>query len=146
MPTLGRRSREALATCSPNLQLVVKLVVQHYDLTVLVGHRSRAEQEAAFRAGHSKLRWPDSLHNRMPSAAVDIAPYPIDWRDLDRFYHLAGRVLGVADHLAIPLRWGGDWDGDRDFKDQTFHDLGHFEDLEFSRQPVGPIEERSVTA
>ena len=39
--------------------------------------------------------------------------------------------MGLAKAMSIPLRWGGDWDGDtllsgRD-PDQTFDDLVHFE-------------------
>ena len=39
----------------------------------------------------------------------------------------AGYVQGVAEQLGIKIRWGGDWDSDFDFKDQTFNDLVHFE-------------------
>jgi peptidoglycan L-alanyl-D-glutamate endopeptidase CwlK len=31
---------------------------------------------------------------------------------------------GMIEHH---IRWGGDWDGDQDFRDQTFDDLAHFE-------------------
>jgi peptidoglycan L-alanyl-D-glutamate endopeptidase CwlK len=58
-----------------------------------------------------------------------VAPYPIDWNDTKRFYHFAGFVLGVAksSKIAIPIRWGGDWDSDNDLNDQTFMDLVHWE-------------------
>ncbi len=59
--------------------------------------------------------------------AVDIAPYPIDWKDHKRFYYLAGIVKGVASQMGIKVRWGGDWDSDNDLNDQSFMDLGHFE-------------------
>ena len=36
-------------------------------------------------------------------------------------------MLGTARGLFIPLRWGGDWDMDHNFKDQKFDDLCHFE-------------------
>lgn len=44
-----------------------------------------------------------------------------------RWYYMGGYVAGVADQLGTPVRWGGDWDGDEDFSDQTFDDLVHFE-------------------
>ena len=59
--------------------------------------------------------------------ALDVCPYPIDWNDKDRFYNFAGLVKGIAISMDIKIRWGGDWDGDNDLKDQTFFDLPHFE-------------------
>lgn len=85
--------------------------------------------------------------------AVDVAPFPLEWpeqtkqwkqltatlspaqlalvtlfaKDLARWYYFAGYVLGVADHMGIPLRHGGDWNGNREIADQTFDDLPHFE-------------------
>ena len=77
--------------------------------------------------GKSKLKFPSGKHNSLPSTAVDIAPYPIVWSDHDKFRALANRVIGIGLALGIKLRWGGDWDGDLSFKDQTFHDLPHLE-------------------
>lgn len=47
--------------------------------------------------------------------------------DLARWYYFGGYVCGVASELGIPVRWGGDWNGNRKVDDQTFHDLPHFE-------------------
>jgi hypothetical protein len=58
---------------------------------------------------------------------VDVAPYPIRWEDYEKFYWFGGYVKGVADSLGLEIRWGGDWDGDGDFKDQTLVDLVHWE-------------------
>lgn len=77
--------------------------------------------------GRSKTKWPDSKHNSNPSMGIDVAPYPIDWNDIKRFYHFGGFVQSRAESLGIKLRWGGDWDSDRDLNDQTFMDLVHFE-------------------
>lgn len=74
-----------------------------------------------------------STHNYWPSRGVDLAPYPIDWNNHEktraRFYVLAGVIKAVAFFLRVPIRWGGDWDGDMDFHDQDFDDLGHFEEV-----------------
>ena len=127
MPKFSNRSLERLATCHPDLQRLFREVIRHVDCSILVGHRDRAAQEAAVEAGHSQLGWPRSLHNREPSLAVDVAPWPIDWADLERFRAFGGFVLGVASQMGIPLRWGGDWDGDWSFRDQQLIDLPHFE-------------------
>jgi len=62
----------------------------------------------------------------LPAVAI-VCPYPIDWTDTDRFYYFAGHVMAVAAFLGVNLRYGGDWDGDKDLKDNTFNDLCHFE-------------------
>ncbi len=131
MKKYSERSRTNLATCHSELQrLFYKVLAYDYDHTIIEGHRKQAEQDEAFRTGRSKLQWPLSKHNREPSLAVDVAPYPIDWNDIDRFYHFAGFVMGVAACLGINVRWGGDWDRDLEFGDQTFFDLPHWELVE----------------
>lgn len=127
MPTFSETSRARLLTCHPHLQAVFNKVIQLRDCTILCGHRGQAEQDEALRTGKSKLAWPKSKHNALPSRAVDAAPYPLDWNDADRFRVFGGFVLGVSASMGIPLRWGGDWDGDMTNKDQPFHDLPHFE-------------------
>lgn len=130
MPALSRASIEKLKTCHPKLQDIVFDVANDIDLTVICGVRSEAEQNKAFLEGRSKTQYPNSKHNKLPSLAVDIAPYPIDWNDLRRFYLLGGYVLATAKRLGIKVRWGGDWNGNLDIKDQNFHDLPHIELVE----------------
>ncbi len=127
MPSYGARSRANLAEAHPALQAVFNAVIPHFDHAVIEGHRGQAEQDAAFHSGKSKLRFPQSKHNRTPSLAIDACPWPVDWNDHRRFYLFAGFVLATAAALGVRLRWGGDWDGDLAWKDQSFHDLPHFE-------------------
>ena len=51
-------------------------------------------------------------------------------KNLARFYFFGGFVLGLAVSLGIKIRWGGDWDSDREILDQNFDDLPHFERLD----------------
>jgi peptidoglycan L-alanyl-D-glutamate endopeptidase CwlK len=102
--------------------------IKHFDFSILSGHRSRATQDMYLRLGVSKRK--NSLHLKEPSLAVDIAPWPIDWKDEERFRYLAGWIMAIATMSNIKLRWGGDWDRDTDLHDQTFFDLGHFEIVE----------------
>ena len=127
MPRFSNRSKEALATCHPDLRRVMNEAIKYIDFSVLEGHRGQAAQDLAFRQGLSKLRWPNGRHNSKPSRAVDIAPYPIVWADTERFVLFAGFILGIASTLGIKLRWGGDWDTDWQVKDEKFRDYGHFE-------------------
>jgi len=130
MYSFSANSRQRLETCDDRLQRVLTEAIKHIDFTVVCGHRTKEEQNLAFNTGKSKLQFPRSRHNSYPSKAVDIAPYPIDWSNRERFYFLAGIVLGIAASMGIKLRYGGDWDGDGDITDNTFDDLVHFEIVE----------------
>lgn len=127
MPAFGARSLRSLSTAHPDLQRLFAAVVEHYDCTVTEGHREQAAQDAAFASGASRVRWPHGKHNSIPSRAVDVYPYPVNFKQRERFYHFAGFVQGMAAAMGISIRWGGDWDGDRDIYDQSFYDLPHFE-------------------
>lgn len=127
VPSYSNSSRNKLATCNHRLRKVFNEVIKTYDCTILEGFRDQETQDEYYRTGKSKLQWPKGKHNKQPSRAVDVAPYPIDWNDTKRFYHFAGYVMGIAESMDVKLRWGGDWDGDLDLNDQTFMDLVHFE-------------------
>lgn len=127
MPKLSKLSKERLSTCDVRLQEICNEVIKHIDFTVLIGYRDQKDQDLAFKNGTSKLKWPNSKHNSFPSKAVDIAPYPIDWHNRDRFCLLAGWMLCTAKQKGIKLRWGGDWNRNYNPKDETFQDFPHFE-------------------
>jgi peptidoglycan LD-endopeptidase CwlK len=130
MPEFGERSKNNLATCHQDLQKLFNEVIKYFDCAVTCGHRGKEEQDKAFHDGLSKLQFPDSKHNKKPSLAADVVPYPIDWSDTERFYMFVGAVRGIAAMLNIPIHCGADWDGDMEIKDQNFHDLPHFELIE----------------
>ena len=127
MPRFGSRSKKRLATCDDRLQGLFKEVVKHFDCSVIIGHRGEKDQNKAFDEGKSKVRYPKGKHNSNPSTAVDVAPYPIDWEDRERFIYFAGFVKGIATEMGISLRWGGDWNNDTQLSDNKFDDLVHFE-------------------
>ena len=121
------KSFSNLVTCDPRLQLVFKEVIKYRDCTILAGYRDQVTQNELFRQGRSQVEWPDGKHNQSPSEAIDVAPYPIDWNDIDRFHYFGGFVMGVAESCGVGLRWGGDWDMDGQVNDNRFDDLVHFE-------------------
>lgn len=127
MANFSLLSQQRLGECHPDLQRLFNEVIRHRDCTVICGHRREVEQDEAFESGKSKVEWPNSKHNKYPSMAVDVVPYPIDWNDRSAFYLFAGFVIGIAKGMGINLRCGADWDGDGKVKDQNFHDLPHFE-------------------
>ena len=127
MSSFSHISKFRLETCDIRLQKLFEEVVKTWDCSILCGHRSKKDQDEAYRSGKSKLKYPESKHNTFPSMAVDVAPYPIDWNDLGSFYMFAGYVMRVAEEQGIKIRYGGDWDGDKKTADQHFNDLPHFE-------------------
>ena len=127
MPKFGRKSKERLNTCENNLQKVFNEVIKHVDCSVLEGHREKDRQNKLFEEGKTKVKYPDGRHNRQPSSAVDVTPYPVDWKDRERQTLFAGFVIGVASQMGINLRWGGDWDQDFQVVDNRFDDFPHFE-------------------
>lgn len=127
MPSFGKRSLRILDTCHPDIQMIMNEIIKVTDITIISGHRGEAEQTAIYNGGHSKTAWPKSKHNNQPSHAVDIAPYPIDWSDAERFIYVAGMVIFCARYHNIKMRWGGDWSMDDMQTKNKFKDWGHFE-------------------
>lgn len=130
MPKFGRQSNKKLDQCHEKLQTLFKAVVDHFDCSIICGFRDEENQNKFFELRKTKLRFPFSKHNKNPSMAVDVAPYPIDWADKERFYYFGGFVMGMAASMGIKIRYGGDWNQDNQVKDQEFRDLVHFEFIE----------------
>jgi len=127
MANFSKKSLNKLSTCRQELQDIFREVIKVYDCSILEGHRGQELQDKYFNEGKSKIKWPNGKHNKIPSEAVDVAPYPIDWNDSNRFFFLAGLVKGIASQMGHKIRWGRNWDSDNDFNDQTFNDSPHFE-------------------
>lgn len=114
----SKLSLKRIAECEEPLQRIALELIKEMDVTVLCGHRGKAEQDEAFRTKRSKLKWPKSKHNSTPSRAIDIAPWPISWSNLHKFEEMCDRIAAIAKRLKIPIRQG------RDF---SFHDYPHTE-------------------
>ena len=127
MPKFGKKSKERLATCDEKLQKIFNEVIKYVDCSVLEGNRNEERQNKLYDEGKTKVKFPNGRHNRYPSKAVDVTPYPVDWKDRERQTLFAGFVLGVASQMGIKVRWGGDWDQDFEVQDNKFDDFPHFE-------------------
>jgi len=135
VPRFGKRSKERLNGIDSRLINVLNEVVKYFDITVIEGLRSEKRQNELLAQGKSKTKFSKHLEGK----AVDIAPYPIDWKARDDFHYLGGFVLGIAAKMGVNVRWGGDWSSpslDKDVmrgaeqrttKDNGFDDLVHFE-------------------
>ena len=128
---LGTRSLKELDTCHPALQKIAHLAIKRtkVDFGVLEGYRGKAKQNAAVASGNSKVTYPNGKHNKSPSEAFDIGVFvngKLTWQK-EYYYYVAGVMQACAFELGIDIRFGGDWDGDGDFGDNKFNDIGHFE-------------------
>jgi len=141
MNHFSKRSKKNLSSCHEDIRIVLNEVIKEYDFSVLHGHRTIDEQMELFKQGREfkdgvwvvdpkkVVTYKDgtinkSKHNEYPSVAVDIAPYPIDWEDENRFLILSDEILRTAMFLfndgkiSHRMIWGGNW---------KMKDLLHFE-------------------
>lgn len=124
MPSFSNRSRQNLGQLHPLLQKLLNEAIKETDFTILDAQRGRAEQEKAFREGHSKVHFGQSAHNYAPAIACDIVPYPFElhgknvWDDGPRWKFLQlAVILPIAKRLQISIRQGIDWNGDGNIAD-----------------------------
>lgn len=130
MYRFGKRSRARLKGVDSRLVNVLNELIKVMDVTIIEGVRSAETQNKYFKDGKSKLDGINKKSNHQLGKAVDLAPYPINWKESNRFYYMGGMVRGIAKQLNLKIRWGGDWDSDGETKDQTFMDLVHIEILD----------------
>lgn len=163
---LGKKSRDSLKGVHSDLKRLAYEMsrqvdaekkrrggVYKFDFSVRDGVRGEAAQDKAFKSGNSKVRFPNSKHNKKPGEAIHFLPFPVKWpqkptllpdmswsaieryekelkkyaKQLGRFYQLIGFVQAVATSLNIKVRSGSDWNRDGDIMDQNFDDLCHWE-------------------
>ena len=123
MPKFGKKSQERLRGVNSELVNVLFELVKIMDVTIIEGVRSQERQDRLVAEGKSKTKFSKHITGR----AVDLAPYPIDWEDRDRFHYIGGMLRGIAHQMGIKVIWGGDWNGDGETKDNNFDDLVHIE-------------------
>lgn len=128
----GKTSQMKLYTVHPDLEIIMgdALDTGIMDFSIIEGHRRQVEQNKYYDLGKSRVKFPDGKHNKIPSKAVDAAPFingKVSWNRLHCCV-LAGIILACAAKRGIKLRWGGNWDMDGEpITDQDFQDLVHFE-------------------
>jgi len=129
--TYGSASHNRLITCSPAVQKVMQMAAEYLNISILCGHRDKAEQEEAVKKGFSQVHFPNSDHNRFPSDAVDAGIFRpdianVDYNDRPAFGFLAGVLHVCAEQQGCVAVWGHDWDHDFNFNEHEFKDLPHF--------------------
>ena len=145
MYNFGETSKSRLNTCHGDLQTICNEVIKNIDFSILEGARTLEKQQEYFNSvpprttldGINKKSKHQVTKENPLSNAVDVAPYPIDFKNKSkskaRFYLLAGYFFQASETLYREgkinhkLRWGGDWNSNKNFEDQSFDDLPHFE-------------------
>jgi len=115
-------SLNRLKQCHPDLIKIMLRVDEIFPIHVICSIRNEKEQNEAFGRGQSKLKFPNSKHNKNPSHAVDVVPGSgkvISWADLKPFEIMCLTVESIAEEYGIKIRLG------RDFK--TLQDWPHIE-------------------
>lgn len=119
----GKRSEKRLKGVDIKLQHILRRLIKIMDVTIIEGVRSQERQDELVKKGASKTKYSKHITGK----AVDLAPYPIDWEDRERFHYMGGMFRGIGHQLGVKVRWGGDWDSDGEIKDNNFDDLVHVE-------------------
>jgi len=127
----GKTSLKRLSTCSNAVQCVMVRVSDYLNVSILCGHRGEDQQKRAFEKGFSKVNWPDSDHNILPSDAVDAGIFRPDLKNVDYDDPMAFGFLAGVIHVCAELEncvaiWGHDWDHDFNFKEHDFKDKPHW--------------------
>lgn len=145
MYSFGKNSQLRLSTCHEDIVKICNEVIKVFDFSVLEALRTDQQQMIYFSEGKSKLDGVTKKSKHQDngsgkSMAIDIMPYARGTnafsgkeKDLRRFYFLAGLMKMAAVELkkegkiTHDIRWGGDWNSNNLFDDQSFDDLPHFE-------------------
>lgn len=126
----GNKSFQVRKSLHPNLRLLCDLTLRKYDISLISGLREEEEQNSYYDQGTSKVRWPNSFHNKtkdpsleemsfLLSDAVDLIPADTGYESKERFNEVAQHMKAWALVLGIELEWGGDFN--------TFYDGAHFQ-------------------
>src|SRR3712207_4903888 len=122
--TYSKASLDKLRGVHPDLVRVFMRVKEicpaSLDFRITCGLRTKAEQKKLFESGASK-----TMHSRhLTGHAVDVValskdePNGISWK-FEKYAALAEIVKLAARDVRVPIRWGGDWDNDGSYKDET---------------------------
>lgn len=126
MYKFSKKSLERLN--NPKLHpLIKKLMVEAIktspiDFSIIETIRTVEAQKINVSKGVSKTmksRHIPSVNKSGLCEAVDIAPYPIDWKNIEKFIDLSKHIKKIAASLGIKIQYGGDW--------KTFKDYPHYE-------------------
>lgn len=149
MYSFGQRSLTHFNTLHKDLQLILLELIKIYDVSIISGIRTDAEQHALYLdekstldgiSKKSKHQGRKDEDGNIVSFAVDLMPYKKGTNafsgkqnDVYRFYFMMGLLKSISFKLleegkiTHKIRLGMDWDSDDVYFDQNFNDLPHAE-------------------
>jgi len=127
---LAQHNRADWQQTDPRIQIFAATLIEvlrskGIPMWVHSAFRTKAEQQAAFERGNSKLRWPRAAHCQ--GKAVDIVHGKFAWELTKQEWAHIGKIgKEVLDRMnrqlpaskRFALNWGGDW---------SFYDPAHWE-------------------
>lgn len=124
MYRFGKTSLQRMEGVHPLLRECAERALSYgiIDLTVppYGGLRTLNDQRALVAKGASQTL--NSLHRPQSTGyghALDLAPYPIDWNNIQNFMLMGTLMFRAANEMSFPLEWGGHW--------RRFKDYPHFQ-------------------
>jgi peptidoglycan L-alanyl-D-glutamate endopeptidase CwlK len=124
---LDKTSMRKMAGVDVRLQRVMTRAaeISRQPFRITEGLRTLARQRQLVAAGASR-----TLRSRhITGHAVDVVALigsRISW-EAPLYMAIRDAVMAAAAELGVTIRWGGDWDGDGDSRDESFFDSPHFE-------------------
>lgn len=124
MAKFSTKSFSKLSSCTRDIQTILQEVVKYRDCTIVEGHREAEAQHDHWKKGR-KLKRPSDIkiadnweiinkskvvtykdgytklskHQKYPSIAIDVVPYPEMWNSKEAFHEFRGVVKYVQDRL-----------------------------------------------
>ena len=99
MAKFSKTSSDRLSQAHEDQQTLFNEVIKYVDCTIVCTHRGEVKQNKAYDDGFSKVRYPNSKHNQLPSLAVDCVPWPSLYSDRDKMIEFSGFVMGIYNML-----------------------------------------------
>lgn len=112
--SFGQTSKKRMHGVHPDLIRVAERALSYgiMDLTVVPfgGLRTLEDQKKLVARGASKTL--NSLHRPQSSGfghAIDLAPYPVDWNNIEAFKLYGTLMFRAAMEEGVVIEWGGHW-------------------------------------
>ncbi len=130
---LSDRSLERARDVNPKLINLILLAIRRtpidFGVAWMGGKRTAEEQNQLFKEGYSQCDGYEKLSKHQSGDAIDLNIF-VGSRLVENKEMLcvvAGVMFSCANELGINLRWGLDWNGNGDIRDNKFNDMYHFE-------------------